>query len=73
MPRHLKTSYMLVVESIKALANNVSFLKGRECNDKALVFPPLIYNCEHVHICIFVLTIKVIYANIISHTCRHVD
>ena len=70
MPRHSKTSCMLAVETIKALADNVSFVKGRGCNDKEFGVPPPIYNCEHVHMCIAVLTKKVIYANIINHAHR---
>ena len=28
-------------------------------------------NCKHAHMCIVVLTNKVIYANVISHAHRH--
>ena len=38
-PRHLETLSMLAVESIKVLADSVSFVKGRGCNDKVSVFP----------------------------------
>ena len=61
---------MLVVETIKALADNVSFVKGRGCNNKSSVLPPPEYNCKHVHMCIVVLTYDVLYTNVISHADR---
>ena len=53
------------------MADNVSFQKGRRCNDKSLVFLQLANNCKHVHMDIAMLTDKVIYAKRISHDYRH--
>ena len=58
---------MPAVESIKALANNVPFVKGRGCNDKSLVFPPLAYNWEHVCINIVMVTNKVMLKEYATH------
>ena len=41
------------------------------CKEMSLVFPPLIYNCKQLHMCIIVLTNKVIYGNVIHHSQRH--
>ena len=42
------------------------FMKEKGCNDKSLVFPPPVYNCKHLHLCIVALTNKVIYDDVIS-------
>ena len=39
-PRHLKISCMSAVKRIMVLANNVSFVKGKGCNDRHLLLPP---------------------------------
>ena len=63
---------MLAVESIKALADMVPFVKIRGATMRLWCPPPIyIYNCKHVYMFIVVLTNKVRYANVISYAHRH--
>ena len=57
---------MLAVESVKAVTNSVSFVKGKKCNDKSPMIPPLMVVQD-----IIALTNKIIYDDVISHGHRH--
>ena len=43
-----RISYV-AIDNAKSSANNVSLKKGRGFNDRSPVFPPSIYNINHIH------------------------
>ena len=50
--------------------SGLSFEYSR-CNDKSSVFIQPVYNCEPVHMCIVVLTNKVIYVTVVGLRHMH--